>query len=83
MKATKKDVQNSIMFFAKKFGHEEAYKVLVNTVALPELVRSIETKIFLYQFNFSDCNSEEYSNYMILFEYATELHSIGWVTFEN
>lgn len=91
MKATKKQLESSILFFAKLFNKEDNYKALMSTTihaTLPELVKMIVYEMFLQKY---DPNAwmqlriksliEENRNYLIIHEYATELNEKGFVTF--
>jgi len=82
MKATKKEVEDSVLFFAKIYGKESNYKAMMKYGStLPRIIEMIAYEMFLQKFCHYKCNDEEDGNYCILFEYATELKENGWVEF--
>lgn len=83
MKITKEQFENSILFFAKKFGQEKNYQAMLDDkIGLPKIVEMITYQMFLRQFNPYHCSNEEYENYKIIHQYVTELHQNGWVSFQ-
>lgn len=84
MKASKEQVENAILFFAKTFGQEENYKSLMKVYrSTPEIVEMIVYEMFLQKFNPYHCTDEEYEHYKIIHEYATELKQNGLVSHEE
>lgn len=52
MKASKDQVKEAILFFARLYGQEEAYQAMMSeSQALPEHVRRIVYEMFLRKFN--------------------------------
>jgi hypothetical protein len=84
MRASKEKVENAILFFAKTFGLEKNYKALMNIHAgTPKIVEMIAYEMFLQKFNSYNCTEEQYEQYKLIHEYATELKQNGWVTHEH
>jgi hypothetical protein len=84
MKATKKEVENAVLFFAKKFGSENNYKAIMSSnTSLPRVVEMIIYDMFLNKFSVFHSTSEEYDNYKIIYNYAHELNKMGFVTFKS
>lgn len=84
MKASKEQVENAILFFAKKFNQEENYTALINSrPVMPKIIEMIVYEMFLQKFNSYLCTEEEYQQYSIIYEYVIELKQIGWVTHEK
>lgn len=84
MRASKETVKNSILFFAKLFGKEENYKaIMLEYAGLPKIVEMIVYEMFLERFNPYYCSTEEYENYKLLLEYASELKQNGFVTHDT
>jgi len=82
MKASKKQVENAILFFAKKFDLEESYNILIlKYKATPKIVEMIVYDMFLH--SFTPSSEEEYKQYEIIHEYATELKRVGYVIHEQ
>ncbi len=82
MKTTKEQLDNAILFFAKTFGQEQNYKALIETYnGTPKIVEMIVYEMFLQQFSSYGCTDEQYEQYKIIHEYATELKQNGWVYF--
>lgn len=83
MKTSKEQVENAILFFAKKFGKEQNYKDLMSTYpGTPKIVEMIVYLMFLNEFNPHNCTEDEYLNYKLIYEYSIELNEVGWVTYE-
>lgn len=81
MKASKEQVEKAILFFAKTFGQEENYKALMNVyTGTPKIVEMIVYEMFLRKFN---SYHEQYEQYKLIHDYATELKQNGWVTYEQ
>ena len=84
MKSSKNEVESSILFFAKMYGHEENYKKLMGIyVGLPKIVEMISYELFLHKFNSYHCTDEQYENYKLVHEYAIELNDNGFVEFDK
>lgn len=80
MKASKEQVENSILFFAKTFDQEKNYKALMEVYSdTPKIVEMIVYEMFLQKFNSYHCTDKQYEHYKIIHEYATELKQNGWV----
>lgn len=80
MKATKERVNEAILFFADKFGQKNNYETLMSTYpGTPKIVEMIVYEMFVKKFNPYSSTDEEYENYKIILEYATELKEKGWV----
>ena len=72
------------MFFAKTFGQEQSYKALIVSYPVtPKIVEMIVYEMFLQKFNPSCCTNEQYEQYILIYEYATELKQNGWVSYEK
>lgn len=83
MKASKGQVENAILFFAKKYGQEENYIALIEDYkSIPRIIEMIVYEMFLQKFNSYSCTDDEYEQYKIIHEYATELKQNGWVVYE-
>jgi hypothetical protein len=90
MKASQSQIENAILFFANKFGKEKNYKAIMDLKhGLPKVVEMIVYEMFLnkcyfysYVLQCAD-NGEEFKQYELLFEYATELKENGKVIFET
>ena len=83
MKHSKKQVENAILFFGKTFGQEANYKALIETyTSIPKIVEMIVYEMFLQKFNSYFSTDEQYEQYKIIHEYATELKQKGLVDFE-
>lgn len=84
MKASKEQVENAILFFAELYGQYENYKALMGAyTGTPKIVEMIVYEMFLQNFNDYYCTDEQYEQYKLIYEYATELKEIGWVVHEN
>lgn len=85
MEASKKDIENAIMFFAKKFNLEKNYEAIISShIGLPKLVELIVFEMFLNGNNPRTILTElEIYNYSLLYTYATELRKCGFVTFNS
>lgn len=84
MKASKEQVENAILFFAKTFGQENNYKALMSAYSgTPKIVEMIVYEMFLHKFNSYHCTDEQHEQYKLIHEYATELKQNGWVTHEQ
>lgn len=83
MKASKEQVEHSILFFAEKYSLSENYKALFNNhIGLPRIVEMITYEMFLQKFNSYYCSDEEYEYYKIILEYAIELRQNGLVIYQ-
>lgn len=83
MKCSKKEVENAVLFFAKVYNKDANYKAIMETHAsLPKIVEMIVYEMFLQKFNSYYCSDEQYEQYKIIHEFATELKQKGWVDFE-
>lgn len=83
MKGTKKQLEDSILFFANEFGQEKNYKALMEVYeGTPKIVEMIVYEMFIQKFNPYHCTDEQYENYKRILEYTTELKQKGWVEFE-
>lgn len=85
MKASKEQVENAILFFAKTFDQEQNYKAVMCSYSgtTPKIVQMIVYEMFLQKFNSYYCTDEQYIQYNLIYEYATELKQNGWVTHEQ
>ena len=84
MKANKKELEYAVLFFAKGFGLEENYKALISTSpGIPKIVEMIVYEMFLQKFNSYYCTDEQYEQYKIIHEYATELKQNGLVMYNK
>lgn len=84
MKASKKQVEESILFFAKTFGQERNYKALMSAhIGTSKIIEMIVYEMFLQKFNSYHCTDEQYEHYKLIHEYATELKQNGWVIHEQ
>ncbi len=91
MRASKKEVEDAILCFAKRFGQEEAYKVFVESNSgLPEIIKLLVYEMFLRGYmepvrkKVINGNSyiEEQENFETIHRYATELRKNGFVVHE-
>jgi len=83
MRASKKQVEDAILFLANKFGQEEAYKIFVESNSgLPEIIKLLVYEMFLKKFNPYFSTDEAFENYNIILNYATELKENGFVVHE-
>lgn len=83
MKASKEQLENAILFFAKTYGQEKNYKALMSVYqGTPKIVEMIVYEMFLQKFNSYHCTDEQYEQYKLIYEYATELKQNGFVTYE-
>lgn len=84
MKASKDQVKEAILFFARLYGQEGAYHAMMNeSQALPEHAHRIVYEMFLRKFNSYYSTDEQYEQYKLLYEYADELNKLGYVKFED
>lgn len=84
MKSSKKDVENAILVFAKICKKEDSYKAIIESDAvLPKIVELIVYDMFLEKINPYFIDNEQYEQYKLLLEYALELKTNGWVTFDS
>lgn len=84
MKKSQKEVNDAILFFAKKFNKEQAFiSMFTFFTGITRIVEIIVYELFLNKFNPEDCTTEERFQYEIIFEYADELQRNGNVKFEN
>jgi len=83
MKASKEQLENAVLFFAKRFGQEENYKAIFSSAycSMPTIVKMIAYDMFLREFNAYHCSDEEYDKYKIIHKYATELKQKGSVVY--
>ena len=82
MKATQEEVRQAILFISKMYGKEDNYKLIMETYpGLPKIVEMIVYEMFLNTFNSYYCSNDEYKQYKIIHEYATELKEKGFVEF--
>lgn len=83
MNYTKKNLENAILFFAKKFGKEKNYEaILSNDKSITHLVEMIVYEMFLNEFNSYHSTDEEFEQYKIIIKYAKELRENGFVNFK-
>lgn len=83
MKASNKQVENAVLFFAKELGQEENFEAILRFHAgLPPVVESIVYEMFLAKFDPHSCTAEQREQYNLVYEYATELKAKGWVSFD-
>lgn len=83
MKGSKEQIENAILFFAKRFGQENNYKAIINFyTGTPKIIEMIVYEMFLQRFNPYDCTDEEKNHYELIHEYGSELKQRGWVTYE-
>lgn len=85
MNCYKNDIENAILFFAKLYGKEKGYEAMLtlHTSTLPKLVEMITYELFLQKFCYYNCAEEQYNQYKIILEYATELAKNGFVEFNT
>lgn len=77
----KDKLKYSILYFAEKYGKDDAYMHLIETTPLPELVKMIILLMFENKFNYYFATNDEYDNYKIIFDYQDELSKKGYVDF--
>ena len=74
MKSTKEQLVNAILFFAKNYNQEKNYKALIESnVGIDKIIQMLVYDMFIKRFNSYYCSDEEYTQYKIILEYATEL----------
>ena len=84
MNFTQEQVRTAILSFAKMYDKEDNYKSIMDTSpGLPKIVEMIIYEMFLNMFNTYYCNKDEYKQYKIIYEYATELKEKGFVEFKS
>ena len=83
MKSTQEQVRMAILSFAKMYDKEDNYKAIMDTSpGLPKIVEMIIYEMFLNMYNTYYCSKDEYEQYKIIHEYATELKEKGFVEFK-
>lgn len=82
MKASRKTVEASILFFAKQFGTEQSYKAVLEYTGITRTLEMIIYDMFLNKFNPYSCTDEQYEHYKIILEFVTELKQNGMVIHE-
>ena len=84
MKTTQEQVRTAILSFAKLYDKEDNYKAIMDTYpGLPKIVEMIIYEMFLNMFNSYYCSKDEYTQYKVIHEYATELKEKGFVEFKT
>lgn len=83
MKNTQKDVREAILILAEHVGKKPNYEYLVRDVDLPKLTNMIVYELFLIGFDSRSCSDILYAAYKIIHDYAKELSSEGYVSFEK
>lgn len=84
MKSTQEQVRMAILSFAKMYDKEDNYKSIMDTSpGLPKIVEMIIYEMFLNMFNPYYCSKDEYEQYKIIYDYATELKEKGFVEFKS
>lgn len=78
----KQSLEDSILYFAKKYNKEYVYANLFKTVPFPELVKLIIILMFDNEFDIYSSSDEEYHYYKTIFFYRQELNRVGYVKFE-
>lgn len=80
---TQEQVRQAILFISKMYGKEDNYKAIMEThPGLPKIVEMIVYEMFINKFNSYYCSNDEYKQYKIIHEYATELNKKGFVEFK-
>lgn len=80
---TQEQVKQAILFISKMYGKEDNYKAIMETSpGLPKIVEMIVYEMFINKFNSYYCSKDEYEQYKIIHEYATELKEKGFVEFK-
>ena len=80
---TQEQVREAILFIAKMYGKENNYKAIMEIhPGLPKIVEMIVYEMFINNFNSYYCSNDEYKQYKIIHEYATELNKSGFVEFK-
>jgi hypothetical protein len=83
MNSTQEQVRTAILSFAKLYDKEDNYKAIMDTYpGLPKIVEMIIYEMFLNMFNSYYCSKDEYAQYKVIYEYATELKEKGFVEFK-
>jgi hypothetical protein len=84
MKASKEDLENAVLFFAKEYDQEQNYIALMNAYrGTPKIVEMITYEMFIQRFNSYHCTDEQYHHYKILHDFATELKEFGYVKYDE
>lgn len=84
MNASKKDLEDAIMHFAKKFNQEEPYVGLMGGgIVMPKLVELIIYDMFVNQFSPYDNVEEDFLPYVRILLYSKELRENGFVTYNE
>lgn len=80
MDASKEQVEGAILFFAQKFNQAENYRALMDMhTGMPRIIEMIVYEMFLHRYTPVEGDPEEYYQYNLIYEYATELRKMGWV----
>jgi len=84
MKNTKRQVEDAILTLAKKVDQVESFEKLIESnVGLPKLVEMITYQLFLKGFDIISCDDELFEAHQIVWKYAIELQTNGFVGFEK
>jgi len=81
MEASKKEVENSILFFGRLYGKN--YAKLMETTSITKVIEIVIHDMFINRFNPSFCDNDEYNQYVIILDFARESNANGYVTFEE
>ena len=84
MRNTQKDVENSILILAEKYGKRDSFECLIKTQSLPELIKIIVYEMFVNDFNsYFLTNEQDKDAYKLILQYSQELRKNGFVKFNT
>lgn len=65
----RQSLEDSILFFTRKYDKENVYINLFKTVSFPELVKMVIILMFDNKFDIYSSSDEEFHHYKIIFSY--------------
>mgnify|MGYP001163291160 CR=1 FL=1 len=86
MKASREQIINAILFFAKQYNKEKSYKELMHSgTGLPILVKMIVYEMFIQDIEYVENNQwvDTYKQRKLIQQYAIELNQKGNVIFDE
>ncbi len=81
MKHSKEELQESILYFAKKYNKGDSYTRLMCDTTLPSIVKMIIYDMFLKGFDYAFETNGAYEAYQIILDYSREMDEKGFVEF--
>lgn len=82
MQITKKELEQSIIYFANGYNINGINYLLETNIGLPETIKLIIYKLFINKFDYRSCSEQSYNHYQNILEYVAELDKNGFVTFK-